>query len=91
MTELTPEFGTQIAATFQPKRLETLRRENHPLIGQRLTFTYAWTVDDEDGGPYVGQAVWIAHDDRADSPRLHGWVPDEDLTDIEPINQEPTS
>ena len=65
-------------ATFEPKRRETLRPDAAPFVGQTFTWRFLWVVDEEDGGPYVGQAVWEPAD--RDAPWF-GWVPDEDLAD----------
>ena len=66
-----------ISAVFQPLHLETLRPGCLPYVGQRLTFSRCWVVRDEDGGPYVGQWTWLPTD------AAMGWVPQEDLTEIE--------
>jgi hypothetical protein len=69
------QYGT-IEATFSPKHLDTLRDDARQYIGQRMRFTVAWWIDDEDGGPYVGQWACLPAD------RQFGWVPETDLSEI---------
>lgn len=73
------EWPRDIVATFQPQRTDDLRPGATEAIGWRGRFSYAWTVTKEDGGPYVGQRVWIA---ACDSPGYLGWIPDCDLVNV---------
>ena len=69
----------EVEATFQPKVLTTLRDSARPLIGTRQRWRCLWVIEDEDGGPYVGQHAW--EEATHQGPYL-GWVPTEDLDDI---------
>ena len=80
-----PDHGDFKFGVFEPKRLDTLRPEAKPLVGQTFKFRYAWTMDEDD--PYPGQVAWII--DRADEDRLHlpdeqrgWWYPDEDIREL---------
>lgn len=67
----------RMRATFNPKRLDDLRPELIPLIGE----TVEWRCDDygREDDPYPGQYRWTT-----DDARWRGrWAPDEDL---EPAN-----
>lgn len=64
-------------ATFEPQRRETLRLDEGNNIGRRLQFLFGWRMTEEDSGVYAGQVAW--------APRDHsmGWVPTEDLVDVD--------
>jgi hypothetical protein len=69
--------GDKIEATFNPKRLDTLRPECKPFIGKRATFSYCWEIGEGDPKDYIGQQAWM--------PPWEwniGWIPTEDLDDI---------
>ncbi len=67
----------EVEATFQPKRMDTLRDLARSFVGDRLRWRCLWGIDDEDGGPYVGQHAW-----ESETVPYIGWVPTEDLDDI---------
>lgn len=70
--------NTTRVAAFHPMRLDTLRPEFLPLVGEVATWRYAGVGGAHDD--YPGQYRW-----DTDDPRWLGyWVPDEDLKDIEP-------
>lgn len=80
MPDYSPKKGV-----LNPKNMETLKPELRVHIGKVFYFRYAWTIDEEDGGPYVGQIAYTVHlteeyivDERIE-PRI-GWVPEEDIT-----------
>lgn len=68
-------------ATFQPKRTDDLKPGLEAFIGRRYTWQASWIC--EEGEPFAGQWA-MAVDFNSDFP--HGWVPEEDLADIEPAN-----
>lgn len=67
-----------VEATFTPKVLETLKPIALPFVGEQLRLQAAWVVTDEDGGPYVGQMVFLPEPPH----QRIGWIPAEDLQDI---------
>ncbi len=81
-----------VRAVFNPKRLDTLRPECLPFIGKTGLFQAMWKIDEEDGGPYVGQwamgiiksgcqswrAEGLERTDELDDLFV-GWIPEEDL------------
>lgn len=68
-----------VIATFIPKHQETLRPELQKVIGVVAEFCCSWIIDEEDGGPYVGQGAFHTEDKR-----FHGfWVPSEDLENVQ--------
>jgi len=67
-------------ATFAPQRTDDLRYDAGRWIGWRGVWRYLWTVDEEDGGPYVGQKVFEPVGVRYS---WFGCVPECDLEDIE--------
>lgn len=67
--------GDKVSAVFSPVRMDTLRPEMHEFIGRRMTWMYAWTMDE--GDPYPGQVAVL--DVSRECPY---WVPWEDLKDI---------
>lgn len=78
-----------IEATYNPKALETLRPRARAGIGERRFWRCLWPIEEEDGGPYVGQHAWewIADPD-AIAPVVKpyiGWAPTEDLDDIKVV------
>lgn len=72
-----------IEATFNPKRLDTLRPEAEPFIGKRLEWTRGWEIEDGDSSVYQGQVAWIP---RRWEDREVGWIPSEDLEDQRPVD-----
>lgn len=68
-----------VEATFDPQRRQTLSDEALTHVGLRTRWTAGWDITEEDGGPYVGQLAWIP----LDMSVTLGWVPTEDLTDVE--------
>jgi hypothetical protein len=69
----------EVVATFQPKRLDTLKPEAAAAVGYRGRFRVIWEITEEDGGPYVGQWAF----EFCDRGLRQGWVPEEDLEEIE--------
>jgi len=67
-----------IEATFRPVRTDDLQNGGENYLGWRGRWRYLWTVDEEDGGPYVGQAVY----EPVDRSVWFGWIPECDLDDI---------
>lgn len=76
--------GDRFRATFRPQRLDTLRPENVPLLGQRGEFYAAWLIDHE--CDYTGQWACMTFDPTMRA--LTGWVPFEDFEEVEPISDE---
>jgi hypothetical protein len=73
----------KVEATFRPRALDTLKPEAADWIGVRLEWQAVWVVDEEDGGPYVGQMAWSPQWHHVDGGRFPAaWVPTEDLTEI---------
>jgi hypothetical protein len=66
-------YGKTITAKFMPKRLDDVRPELVPLIGEKATWRYAGTG--RHGEPYPGQHRWDTRDERFQGH----WAPDEDL------------
>ena len=64
----------RVQAYFEPRRVETLRDEAKPFIGQVLTFEALWIIDEEDGGPYVGQWAMRAIGENDIDWLPFGWV-----------------
>jgi hypothetical protein len=64
-------------ARFEPVRRDDLRPGMADYIGTEATFEAGWRIDDEDGGPYVGQWAML-------TPRGWPcvWVPLCDLVDV---------
>ena len=71
----------KVYATFNPKHLETLRPEARQYIGKELMFQASWKITPEDNETYAGQWALIPEDHKL----LIGWVPEEDLENIEAI------
>lgn len=69
----------KVKAYFEPKRLETLRDEAKPFVGKLMTFEALWIIDEEDGGPYVGQWAMRACGENKLDWLPFGWVPEEDI------------
>lgn len=68
----------KVTGYFEPKRIDTLCDEAKPFVGQLLTFEALWKIDDEDGGPYIGQWAMRPIADNGDWLPM-GWVPFEDI------------
>ena len=69
-----------IRATFCPRRVDDLKPDAIPHVGQTFEWMAAWPITEEDGGPYVGEwAMTLAY--RSDgAPNINfGWVPSGDL------------
>ena len=69
-------WGARPIARFKPKRLDTLRPEFRPLIGEVVTWRYAGTSDEDE--PYPGQQRWQTDDERFEGY----WTPAEDLEPV---------
>lgn len=76
------EQSEKITGFFEPNIKETLREEAKPFIGQLLEFEALWLINEDDGGPYVGQ--WAMRAIGKDGDWLpFGWVPLEDIRQTE--------
>lgn len=81
-------YGKRIAAIFSPKDRSTLRPSMEPYIGQRLELEWAGTSDDDE--PFPGQHRWMTlrefekRIDMDEEARCR-WIPDEDLSDVQPL------
>lgn len=67
-----------ISGRFAPRRRDNLRPAAHGYIGQEISWTVAWRIEE---GPYSGQWALMARE--ALDPPL-GWVPQEDVELIMP-------
>jgi hypothetical protein len=81
------ELYEKVQAYFEPKRTETLRDEARPFIGKLMTFEALWLIDEEDGGPYVGQWAMRACAENGLDWLPLGWVPEEDIRILTPNAQ----
>jgi hypothetical protein len=79
-----PEPFDEVIATFAPQVQSTLRPRILPYVGWRGRFRCLWEITPEDGGVYVGQHAWEFMDYQGSWP---GWVPTEDLADVEPVER----
>jgi hypothetical protein len=75
-------------ATFQPQHIDDLKPDAKRFIGKRLEWRAMWLIDEDQGGPYVGQ--WACSlspaaekflGDRGELPQGFIWVPECDLAD----------
>ena len=74
------EHLQHLRARFEPKRLDTLRPEARPFVGQTFKWMASWKITEEDGGPYVGQwAFTLSYSSVNEGQQNFGWVPEEDL------------
>ena len=70
----------KVRAVFRPRRTDDLHNNSSQYIGQEFTWTAAWMITEEDGGPYVGEwAMTLAYRDDGEQPVNFGWVPSGDL------------
>lgn len=69
-----------VVATFQPKRLDTLKDHLRPHIGYRGKWEVYWIIEE---GVYEGQAALWPWEGSAFEAPFHAWVPEEDLVDVE--------
>ena len=67
-----------ITGYYEPKRMDTLRDIAKPFIGKLLNFKAMWLVDEEDGGPYVGQWAMEPFDENGNCLHI-GLLPFEDI------------
>lgn len=70
-------------ATFQPQRTDDLKPGVAELIGLRCEWEVAWLIEEEDGGPYIGEWACAAYGLEASPP--FAWAPSCDLVDIVPV------
>lgn len=68
-----------IDATYNPKRLDTLRGRAKRHIGERLRWQCIGTADE---GTYAGQLMWEQYPPTEHVDDWMGWAPHEDLDDI---------
>ena len=68
----------EITGYFEPKRMDTLRDRAKPFVSKLLNFKAMWLVEEEDGGPYVGQWAMEPSDENGNCLPI-GWVPFEDI------------
>ena len=66
--------------TFNPLRTDDLRSGMNEHIGKRAVFEAGWVIDEEDGGPYVGQWAMLLLPPQ-NWPCV--WVPECDLDCVE--------
>ena len=71
-------MNRRISGVFNPNHIETLREESKVFIGQRLTWLPLWFIEEEDGGPYVGQQAFLPLGSDGKGVSM-GWVPTEDI------------
>jgi len=69
-------WGERRRARFTPTRTDDLQHDGPTLVGRVIEWEFAGTMDE---GPYDGQAIWTP----VDTGLRSGWVPDEDLTDVD--------
>lgn len=72
------EPATLITATWRPNRPDDVMPAARPALGKRLTWIKQGPIR-EDGGPYDGQDAWLP----VGLENFPGWVPSEDLADVE--------
>jgi hypothetical protein len=75
-----------VLATFQPRRTDDLKEHARAWVGVRMRWCAAWEIDEDDGGPYVGQMAMTPHDPTPPGLEWLGWVPFCDLADVEAPN-----
>jgi hypothetical protein len=70
----------KVRAVFRPRRTDDLHNGSAQYVGQEFTWTAAWMITEEDGGPYVGEwAMTLAYREDG-APNINfGWVPSGDL------------
>lgn len=68
-----------VEATYAPKHPDALPDETRAHISRRLRFTRQWDID-ADAPRYGGQYAWVPEENIG-----VGWVPSEDLEDIEMV------
>ena len=77
-----PDYSAR-KGIWKPTRTDDLREGVSVHIGKEFYFRYAWTIDEEDGGNYVGQVAYtvtIGEGWDSGSPEPYiGWAPEEDI------------
>lgn len=68
----------KLKGVFKPVDMETLRDECKKYIDRELVFESLWLIDEEDGGPYIGQWAFRATNEKGEWLDM-GWVPEEDI------------
>ena len=72
-----------VDAIYQPLRTDDLKPGMPEWIGRRENWHALWMIDEDDGGPYVGQwamqPIVANHQPHPDFPYL--WVPQCDLAE----------
>jgi hypothetical protein len=74
-----PEQGRIIAAEFIPDRMDDVHPLALPLYGRRVNWICQGPVE---GMDYVGQEAWVP----VGAPDFPGWVPTQDLKNIEALS-----
>ena len=69
-------------ATFEPKRLHTLKPEMRDRAGMRVELEPSWEMTEEDGGSYVGQIVFHPVEAERERGWPYLWIPEEDLAQV---------
>jgi len=59
-------------AVFEPTKVDDLRPEIKQFVGQTLSFSYAWTMGDDD--PFPSEIAYTCHADG-----FPYWVPEHDI------------
>lgn len=72
----------RVTATFRPRRLDDLHPSALDAIGARCVWECLWIINEDDGGPYVGEFAMRPLNDCL-HPRV--WAPSGDLIDVEPF------
>ena len=65
-------------AIFEPVRIDDLRPSARQCIGQEWTFSYGWTMDEDD--PYPGEVAYLVERDWPEEAGI--WVPERDLRSL---------
>jgi hypothetical protein len=87
MSETTLQQFDRFIATFQPQQTDDLKPGVAEMIGVRCEWEVAWFIEEEDGGPYVGQWACAAYRPEVSTP--FAWAPSCDLTDIAMVGENP--
>lgn len=74
--------GDRIIATFNPKKLDTLKEPVKSVIGKTFMFSFLWHIEDEDSSVYSGQIAWGFPHQLTDQIQAT-WCPSEDLDDVQ--------
>lgn len=75
----------KVSAVFEPKIRATLKPKCKSWIGKRMNWQAAWIVET---GAYKGQWAMSHLPNVEDKEHFFGWVPEEDLVEIEALKEE---